>query len=213
MAVRGISRCGACKTFNTPHTHFERLGKLVSWKKPRTIFVQSMGDLFHDSVPGSWIKAVFEACEAAPWHTYLFLTKNPARYLQLAEQGKLPAGSNCWYGTTVNNSADFIPPCRAERLAELRKRHRANTFLSIEPLTDRLKGIALCNLKCFHGVIAGAMTGPGSKKYRPEREWIEDICAKADESGIPVFMKDSLIQVMGEENMRRELPWEKGTEK
>jgi hypothetical protein len=50
--------------------------------------------------------------------------------------------------------------------------------------------------------------GPGAKQHQPSREWIDDICAQADKWKIPVFMKDSLIPIVGAENMRRELPWE-----
>ncbi len=56
--------------------------------------------------------------------------------------------------------------------------------------------------------ILGAMTGPGSAKQQPKREWVEDIVTTADIAGIPVFMKDSLIPIMGKKNMRREFPWE-----
>ena len=56
-------------------------------------------------------------------------------------------------------------------------------------------------------IILGAMTGPGSAQRKPKREWVEDIVREADTSKIPVFMKDSLRPIIGEENMRRDLPW------
>ncbi len=51
------------------------------------------------------------------------------------------------------------------------------------------------------------MTGPGGKRHSPRREWVENIVEVARVSGTPVFMKDSLLPIMGEENMLRELPW------
>lgn len=63
-----------------PTFHQYRLGEPAAWTKPRTIFVCSMADLFGDWVPDEWIKQVFEACEAAPQHRFLFLTKNPTRF-------------------------------------------------------------------------------------------------------------------------------------
>jgi hypothetical protein len=49
------------------------------------------------------------------------------------------------------------------------------------------------------------MTGPGAKKHLPRREWIDDICAAADEAGIPVFMKDSLLPIIADETRAHEL--------
>lgn len=56
-------------------------------KTPARIFVSSMGDLFGEWVPDIWIEDVFAACKRAPQHTYLFLTKNPQRYLDMATPG------------------------------------------------------------------------------------------------------------------------------
>ncbi len=87
--------------FFNPTFHRYRLDEPRRWKKQRTIFVCSMADLFGDWVPDKWIEEVFKACEAAPQHQYLFLTKNPARYRELRNAGKLPIKVNFWYGTTV----------------------------------------------------------------------------------------------------------------
>ena len=51
------------------------------------------------------------------------------------------------------------------------------------------------------------MTGPGSKTHQPKKEWVESLVEDAMASVVPVFMKDSLIPIVGEENMRREFPW------
>ena len=59
-----------------PTFHRYRLDEPQKWKKPRNIFVCSMADLFGDWVPDEWIREVFQACEAAPQHRYLFLSKN-----------------------------------------------------------------------------------------------------------------------------------------
>lgn len=77
-----------------PTLRRDKLSEPSNWKKPRTIFVCSMADMFGEWVPDDWIKQVFEACEAAPQHRYLFLTKNPARYIRLAKAGKLPGNEN-----------------------------------------------------------------------------------------------------------------------
>lgn len=170
-----------------PTFYFNRLDEPVKVKKPSRIFVVSMGDLFGEWVPLEWIKKVFKACEAAPWHTYIFLTKNPKRYRELQFTIPLPTSNKYWYGTSVNNSADFIPPCRAEELFRLKGCKR---FLSIEPLLGEIFGISLTNIKCFEWVIIGAQTGPGAVK--PKSEWIQSIIDEAKANNVPVFLKDNL---------------------
>lgn len=65
-----------------PTFHRYRLDEPEHYKNPQTIFVCSMADLFGDWVPDEWIEEVFAACKNAPQHRYLFLTKNPKRYVQ-----------------------------------------------------------------------------------------------------------------------------------
>jgi protein gp37 len=66
-----------------PTLHRYRMNEPTSIKNPQTIFVCSMADLFGEWVPDEWIQEVFKACDAAPQHRYLFLTKNPKRYEQV----------------------------------------------------------------------------------------------------------------------------------
>ena len=158
---------------------------------PATIFVGSMADLFGRWVPDDWIEQVFDACRRAPRHTYLFLTKNPQRYCDLASAGKLPTEPNFWYGTTVTGKG---APAFAESV-------HFNTFLSIEPLLEDIDP----GLGSFGGVrwiIVGAMTGPGSRDHQPRREWVEKIVEAAALTGAKVFMKDSLKDVWGPELIR-----------
>ncbi len=182
----------------TPTFHRYRLDEPQKWKKPRTIFVCSMADLFGDWVPDEWIEEVFKACEKAPQHRYLFLTKNPRRYVELAKKGKLPERANIWYGSTATSSDK-----------QLYLSSNRNTFLNIEPILKDF-GTNIKFYKLFDWVIIGAETGNRRYKVIPEKEWIGNICKAANESRIPVFMKDSLIPIVGEENMRREFPWESG---
>lgn len=182
-----------------PTMHEHKLGEPRKWKKPRNVFVCSMADLFGSWVPEEWISAVFEACGEAPQHRYIFLTKNPQRYAELARKGALPERDNYWYGSTVDSA-------RARRYPG---RPHDNTFVSIEPLTERLD-VGLGSFGSDRWVIIGAETGNRKGKVVPEKGWVDDICEAADITGMAVFMKNSLLRVMGEENMRRESPWEKG---
>ena len=81
-----------------------------------------------------------------------------------------------------------------------------NTFWSMEPLLGPVDITESEGLPQW--IILGAMTGPGSAERQPKQEWVEDIVRAADANGIPVFMKNSLLPIIGEENMRREFPWE-----
>ena len=181
-----------------PTLYRYRLGEPLYITKQQTIFVCSMADLFGEWVPTRWIVDVLDACLAAPQHRYLLLTKNPGRYLELDKLALLPHGENFWYGSTVpDETAQAMYP-KAEDI---------NTFWSMEPLLGPVDITESEGLPQW--IILGAMTGPGSAKRQPKREWVEDIVRAADASEIPVYMKDSLLPIMGEDRMRRELPWEK----
>lgn len=118
-----------------PTFHRYKLDEPQKWKKPRNIFVCSMADLFGDWVPDEWIKQVFEACEAAPQHRYLFLTKNPARFGSINEwnhrHNNEYAKDNMWFGTTITRQYEL------NRMIKL-PYGNAHTFLSVEPILERI---------------------------------------------------------------------------
>ena len=159
---------------------------------PSRIFVSSMGDLFGSWVPDAWIEEVFAACKRAPQHTYLFLTKNPARYGLLAGAGKLPDDKNFWYGATATDhqmaeaSFRWMPPV-----------WRYNLFMSVEPMQGDMNLSALEQYPKW--IILGGMTGPGSKHRQPRREWVENVVAWASARNIPIFMKGNLAPAWGDD--------------
>lgn len=158
-----------------------RLDEPKRMKKPHTIFVGSMCDLFGNWVPVQWIRDVFDACLAAPWHRYLFLTKNPRRYSELDRIALLPHKDNFWYGATVTKTADI------ERV-RLWSWH--NEFLSIEPLLGRVEMERGPLLPKW--VIIGAETGNRKDKVTPKREWVDELAAYCNAAEIPVFYKASV---------------------
>lgn len=182
-----------------PTFHRYKLGEPAAWTKPRTIFVCSMADLFGKWVPDEWIKEVFEACRKAPQHRYLFLTKNPARYIELAEKDILPDDGNMWFGsTTPTPDTEFF----------FSENH--HTFLSIEPILKPFRdslgaGIQACEKTNW--IIVGAETGNRKDKVIPEASWIMELVQCAEETGTPIFMKESLRGIMGD-CFRQEFPWE-----
>ena len=173
-----------------------KLLKLLKESQAKVVLVCSMADLFGEWVLEEWIEEVFEACKKAPQHRYLFLTKNPERYISLAKAGILPEEDNFWYGSSAPTQdspfwwSDYH-----------------NTFVSIEPMREEFKCARHGGDFAQKWIILGAMTGPGGKRHSPMREWVENIVEVARASGTPVFMKDSLLPIMGEENMLREFPW------
>lgn len=168
-----------------PTLHRYRLNEYKN-KKGRNIFVCSMADLFGDWVPDKWIQEVFEACHNAPQHNYLFLTKNPKRYLQT----DLPLDDNLWYGTSICRKDD-IAKCRY--LPFGRKK-----FVSIEPILEDLELIDSSIINYVDWIIIGAETGRRKGKVVPERKWIEDIVNECKENNTPVFMKSSLSDIWRE---------------
>ena len=169
-----------------------KLRELKEWKEPKDIFVCSMGDLFGDFIPDSWIKLIFHVCEDNPQHRYFFLTKNPKRYVELEDKGLLPKDkSNLWFGSTVTtNESEYFT------------NSKLNTFVSIEPIQEDLGNAPSygCNW-----VIVGAETGNRVGKVKPEREWIEHIAEGCRKYEIPLFMKDSLQSLM-KKNFIQEKP-------
>lgn len=146
------------------------------WKKPRLIFVNSMGDLFHEEVPFSFLQDCFAVMNDTPQHTYQLLTKRSARLLQLACD--LPWPSNLWMGVTVESQAEV------RRVEHLRQVPAAVRFLSIEPLLSPIKQL---DLEGIDWVIVGGESGP---KARPMKEqWvlaIRDLCLQ---EGVAFFFK------------------------
>ena len=159
-------------------------------KKPAVIFVVSMGDLFGEWVPDAWIERVFTAAQAAPWHTYLFLTKNPQRYIQLAEAGKLPQQGNFWYGTTVT---------RPDQQYAWFEPGTYNWFLSIEPIQEDFafdaSWVIRSETKGTYAppwIIVGAETGQRKNKTIPQVEWVQHILEFSQAHGSKVFLKNNL---------------------
>lgn len=170
-----------------PTFHKYRLDEPQKWKKPKTVFVCSMADLFGKWVPDGWIDQVFQSCMKAPQHRYLFLTKNPKRYSQLYDRGILPAGNlDMWLGTTVTRPGEYFF-CEKQ----------ANTFVSIEPMLERFTEKAAADVTCADWVILGAETGNRKDKVTVEKEWVMDIARECRAWGRPVFMKESLRDIIG----------------
>ena len=187
-----------------PTFHRYKLDEPLHWKKPRTIFVCSMADLFGDWVPDEWIQKIFEACDKASQHRYMFLTKNPSRYAELLnllpKHRRPPNVAEMWFGQSFTGAERNYTP-----LALPPWQYR---FASIEPLLRNLSRAEAMEIAATNEwIIVGAETGNSKHKTVPKREWVEEIVKVCKEYGTPVFMKDSLRDLM-RDGFRQELPWE-----
>ncbi len=148
----------------------------LRWKRPRMVFVNSMSDLFHKSVPTEFIRRCFEVMNRASLHTFQVLTKRPERAVELIDHLAWP--NNVWMGTSVEN-ADYL--WRVDQLRQAPSRVR---FLSLEPLLGPLPQLKLDGIGW---VIVGGESGPGARAMDPKWVFeIRDACLRAQ---VPFFFK------------------------
>ena len=182
-----------------PTFHRYRLGEPARKTKGRTIFVCSMADLFGDWVPEEWILKVFDACKVAPQHRYLFLTKNPKRYFELEKRKLLPWADNFWFGTSVTKADDEFVWFREKKF---------HWFISMEPMLEGIDITTGAGVILPEWIIVGAETGNRKDKVVPEFEWVKKLVDDCREFNTPVFMKNSIKPIWGEEIIT-EYPWER----
>ena len=156
--------------------HPEELELPDRWREPRTVFVNSMSDLFHPDVPLDFIQRVFTVMAETPRHTYQILTKRSKRLASLA--GGLEWPSNVWMGVSVETSR------YAFRLDHLRTVPVAVRFVSAEPLLGPLPDLDLSGL---HWLIAGGESGPRARAMHSA--WVRDLRDQCAAYGVPFFFK------------------------
>jgi protein gp37 len=156
--------------------HEDTLNLPLTWKKPRQIFVNSMGDLFHKDVPIAFIRKVFATMQRADWHVYQLLTKRSERMLSLAPRLTWP--ENLWMGVTCESS-DYT-----YRLEHLQAIPCAVRFVSMEPLLGSIKTFPVNKIDW---IIVGGESGPGARPM--EKKWVYEIKERCDRYQIPFFFK------------------------
>lgn len=156
--------------------HEHMLSRPLQWKKPQTVFVNSMSDLFHCQVPEEFIHRVFDVMATARHHIFQVLTKRSERLLELADE--LPWPDNVWMGVSVENLSV------AERIERLRRIPAAVKFLSLEPLLGPLPEL---DLRGIDWVIVGGESGPGARAM--SSEWVLGIRDQCVRTGVPFFFK------------------------
>jgi protein gp37 len=152
----------------------------LRWHKPKKIFVNSMSDLFHQGVPDSYVKQVYEVMREARRHTFQVLTKRPERlapwYESHPEFAMLP---NVWIGVSIEDRSFGLP-----RIPILKPIPAVVRFLSVEPLLEDLGKLDLSEIDW---VIVGGESGPGARPMKPE--WATSIRDQCVAAKVPFFFK------------------------
>jgi len=164
--------------------HANRLDQPHLWKRPRTIFVCSMGDLFHADVTDQTITDIFSIMAATPRHTYMVLTKRPLRmacWLRSVPNCLLTqVKGNVWIGVSAEDQqrAD-------ERLPLLIASWPGRRVACLEPLLGPIDLSPWLNV--LDWVINGGETGAGGRKADlGDLRAVRDQCSAA---GVPLFFK------------------------
>lgn len=156
--------------------HINALTEPLKWRKPSTIFVCSMSDLFHKDVPFEFIDKVFKVIEETPQHNYQILTKRAERMAEYFETRNIP--NNAWIGVTVENRET------KSRIDYIRHLGATVKFLSCEPLLGDLGEL---NLEGINWIIVGGESGTQARPMK--EEWVLNIKRQADANNIPFFFK------------------------
>ena len=156
--------------------HEDELEQPLKWRGTHNIFVCSMSDIFHESVPFEFIDKIIEVIGKTPKHRYQILTKRAERMAEYFKNKPIPA--NVWLGVTVE--------CRDTkyRIDYLRDLKASVKFLSCEPLLEDLEKL---NLHEIDWVIVGGESGP---KARPmKEEWVLNIKEQVEKQNAAFFFK------------------------
>lgn len=148
----------------------------LTWTRPRTIFVNSMSDLFHRDIPDDYIVRVFKTMERASWHTFQVLTKRSDRLRELAPRLSWP--ENVWMGVSVEDRK------RAARIGDLVRVPARVRFLSVEPMLEAIPGVQLADI---HWVIVGGESGRTPRPIDPA--WVRNIRDQCLAANVAFFFK------------------------
>jgi protein gp37 len=156
--------------------HPQALELPLRWRKGKTIFVNSMSDLFHKDVPIEYIRRTFDVMRRAHWHRFQVLTKRSDRVAELS--GELEWPDNVWMGVSIESDKYCF---RADHLRTTGARVK---FLSLEPLLGPLPSLDLSGI---NWVIVGGESGPGARPMK--EDWVLDIRSLCTKVAVPFFFK------------------------
>ena len=177
--AKRLQQIGLGKYLNgfKPTFHPEELKKPLKWRKPRIVFVCSMGDIFHQYIDSDFVHRIFGVIRECPQHTFQVLTKRAERSAYYAEGYSYL--KNVWFGVTVESDKylrriNYLPAYN----------NKCKTFISFEPILGPIGDI---NLEGINWVIVGGETGPGARPMKIE--WARQIRDMCIDQGVPFFFK------------------------
>lgn len=156
----------------------EKLEEPLRWPKPRTVFVNSMSDLFQKEVANEYILRVFDVMNRASWHRYQVLTKRSQRLARVSRE--IPWREHVWMGVSVESDEYRF------RIDHLRETGAYVKFLSLEPLLGPLGEL---DLRDIDWVIVGGESGAGARPML--EEWATEVRTQCLAAGVPFFMKQA----------------------
>jgi len=156
--------------------HENSLNLPLTWKTPQYVFVNSMSDLFHESIPEEDILRLFETMNKANWHKFQILTKRSKRLEELSP--RIEWSPHIWMGVTVENSNTI------DRIEQLNSTGAKTKFVSFEPL---LSSVVEADLTGIDWVIVGGESGPHARLIK--KVWVDEIYAMCISKNIPFFFK------------------------
>lgn len=188
-ARNNVRRFHMTEDFSRPE-YFPGKLKLMDRKRPRNLLLTGMSD-FSDWDP-EWREEVFARIGQNPQHQYIFLTKRPEKVRFSTEL------DNVWFGVTVTSAKE------KGRIKAMREHIRAKHYqVSFEPMFDNIGEVDFTGVEW---IVVGTETGRRKGKSESKQEWVWNLTNQAHSRGIPVFMKEDLLSVMGEAQMIQELP-------
>ncbi len=188
-ARNNVRRFHMTEDFSRPE-YFPGKLKLMDRKRPRNLLLTGMSD-FSDWDP-EWREEVFARIGQNPQHQYIFLTKRPEKVRFSTEL------DNVWFGVTVTSGKE------KGRIKAMREHIRAKHYqVSFEPMFDNIGEVDFTG---GEWIVVGTETGRRKGKSESKQEWVWNLTNQAHSRGIPVFMKEDLLSVMGEAQMIQELP-------
>ena len=175
--------------FSVPRFFPDKL-RILDRKRPRIYFMTGMSDL--SDWKKTWIDTAMEAIGNNTQHQYIFLTKSPEKLDMDCDM------ENVCFGVTVTKDSE------KGRIKELRRNVRAESYhITFEPMFDRIADV---DFEGVDWIVLGTETGNRKGKAVSQRDWIQDLADSALDSGVKVFMKEDVTDIMGEENMIQDLP-------
>ena len=188
-ARNNVRRFHMTEDFSRPE-YFPGKLRLMDRKRPQNLLLTGMSD-FSDWNP-EWREEVFARIARNPQHQYIFLTKRPEKIQFSTEL------DNVWFGVTVTSEKE------KGRIKAMREHIMAKHYqVSFEPMFDNIGEVDFTGIEW---IVVGTETGRRKGKSESKTEWVWNLTDQAHSSGIPVFMKEDLLPVMGEEQMVQELP-------